>query len=168
MLSEIYATNTTPESGFLFGGGLIGSCEPMQMITKTEYEDYQRLKKNHFLGITKVVFNDPVTVILWADGTKTIVRNMDGTEFNPYHGFCAAVTKKIIGENHNHKVKKIINERSNLDYDRWEYNRKVEREAAKRAESTPTPKESLSHDVLRECAKLFGEIVLDAIGGGLE
>lgn len=166
MLSETYTTKIPNiiTNNEVFAASPICSFEPVRTISQAEYEDYQRLKKNHFLGITKVVFNDPATVILWADGTKTIVKNMDGTEFNPYHGFCAAVTKKIIGENSNHKVKKIINERSNLDYDRWEYNRKVEREAAKRAESTPTPKD----DVLRECAKLFGEIILDAIGGGLE
>ena len=50
-------------------------------------------------AIKKVIFNPPATIILWEDGTKTIVKAMKGTEFNPYYGFTAAVTKKVFSSN---------------------------------------------------------------------
>lgn len=50
-------------------------------------------------SIEKVIFNPPATIILWEDGTKTVVKTRKGTEFNPYYGFTAAVTKKVYGSN---------------------------------------------------------------------
>ena len=50
-------------------------------------------------SIKKVIFNPPATIILWEDGTKTVVKTRKGTEFNPYYGFTAAVTKKVCGSN---------------------------------------------------------------------
>lgn len=47
--------------------------------------------------IKKVIFNDPVTVIIWSDDTKTIVRCIEGQPYEPYAGFCAAVVKKLFG-----------------------------------------------------------------------
>lgn len=58
------------------------------------------------LNIKKIIFNNPKTIVLWGDGTKTIVSCGDGDIFDPYAGFCAAVTKKIFGSTS--KVKKII------------------------------------------------------------
>ena len=57
-------------------------------------------------SIKKVIFNPPATIILWEDGTKTIVKAMKGTEFNPYYGFTAAVTKKVFSSNS--KVSNIV------------------------------------------------------------
>ena len=47
--------------------------------------------------LSKVIFNDPATVLFWKDGSKTVVKCMEGEEFDPYYGFCAAVCKKIFG-----------------------------------------------------------------------
>lgn len=49
--------------------------------------------------IKKLIFNPPATIVLWEDGTKTVVKARKGTEFNPYYGFTAAVTKKVFGSN---------------------------------------------------------------------
>ena len=46
--------------------------------------------------IRKVYFNDPVTVILWADGTKTIVR-AENEEYDPEKGLAMAIAKKSLG-----------------------------------------------------------------------
>lgn len=56
--------------------------------------------------IKRIIFNDPATIIFWADGTKTVVKATEGDEFNPYYGFCCAVTKKMFGNNS--KIKKIL------------------------------------------------------------
>ena len=46
------------------------------------------------------------TIVLWKDGSKTIVRKMDGKEDSPYEAFTAALAKRIFGTNS--KVCRIV------------------------------------------------------------
>ena len=48
-------------------------------------------------SIKKVIFIGDRTIILWTNGTKTIVKCSDGDEFDYYSGFCVALAKKIFG-----------------------------------------------------------------------
>lgn len=50
-------------------------------------------------SIDQVVFNetDKVTVVIWADGEKTIVRCGEGEAWDRYTGFMAAVCKRLFG-----------------------------------------------------------------------
>lgn len=56
----------------------------------------------------KVIFNEnyQVTIVLWEDGTKTIVRCAENTTPDPYAAYCAAFAKKCYGSNS--KLKKTI------------------------------------------------------------
>lgn len=56
----------------------------------------------------KVIFskNYQVTIVLWEDGTKTIVRCAENTTPDPYAAYCAAFAKKCYGTNS--KLKKTI------------------------------------------------------------
>ena len=45
----------------------------------------------------KVIFSGPKTIVIWEDGTKTIVGCAEGQEYDEYAGFCAALAKKIFG-----------------------------------------------------------------------
>lgn len=49
----------------------------------------------------KVYYADEsgATVVIWMDGTKTIVRPAEGDPYNAYLGYCAALAKKIHGTN---------------------------------------------------------------------
>lgn len=47
--------------------------------------------------IKSVIFNGNKTIILWDDGTKTIATCGENDTFDPYAGFCAAVTKRVFG-----------------------------------------------------------------------
>lgn len=49
----------------------------------------------------KVIYDEAagVTVALWADGTKTIVRAAEGEEHDAYLGYCIALAKKMHGTN---------------------------------------------------------------------
>lgn len=40
-----------------------------------------------------------VTVVLWTDGTKTIVKAAEGDKHDSYLGYCTALAKKIHGTN---------------------------------------------------------------------
>jgi len=55
--------------------------------------------------IDNVIFNPPCTIILWEDGTKTVVKCHE-EEFSEEHGFAMAVIKKLYG--HRHAYMKII------------------------------------------------------------
>ena len=48
-------------------------------------------------SISRVIFNDPATIILWADGTKTIAKTHGDDAFDPEKGFAVACAKKLLG-----------------------------------------------------------------------
>ena len=58
--------------------------------------------------IKKVIFNDPATIVFWADGTKTIVKNTDKMKngkkrpFDPEKGLAMAISKKALGNQGNY------------------------------------------------------------------
>ena len=47
----------------------------------------------------KIIHNGPCTIVFWKDNTKTIVRLSEGEVYNEYTAFCAALAKKIFGNN---------------------------------------------------------------------
>lgn len=56
------------------------------------YKAYQMLAR----CIVKVIFNDPATIVLWGDGSKTVVKAMN-EPFDPEKGFAMAIAKKHFG-----------------------------------------------------------------------
>lgn len=62
--------------------------------------------------IKDVIFNPPATVILWKDGSKTVVKTQDGEAFDPEKGFTMAIMKYLAGNksNFNNVVKKWMPE----------------------------------------------------------
>ena len=58
--------------------------------------------------IEKVVFNDPATIVIWKDKTKTVVKCQEGDEFDPEKGLAMAIAKKALGNksNFNNTIKK--------------------------------------------------------------
>ena len=47
-------------------------------------------------GIVKVIFNDPATIVIWEDGSKTVVK-CDCESFDPEKGLAMAIAKKALG-----------------------------------------------------------------------
>ena len=57
------------------------------------------------VSIRKVIFNDPATVVLWSDGTKTVVKCGPEDSFDMEKGLAMAIVKKMAGnDNRFHKV----------------------------------------------------------------
>ena len=56
-------------------------------------------------SVKRIVYNNPATIVFWQDGTKTVVKCMDGEPFDKYAGFCAALVKKAFGSTS--KAKKV-------------------------------------------------------------
>lgn len=79
--------------------------------------DYSRLsmeqaKKNdivkfgmYSVSIRKVIFNNPATVVMWSDGTKTVVKCSPEDTYDMEKGLAMAIVKKMAGnDNRFHKV----------------------------------------------------------------
>lgn len=76
-------------------------------ITVPDYDYSSTLAKNSTdYRPKRVIFNPPATVVFWKDGTKTVVKSMEGDQFNPYYGFVCALAKKVYGSNS--AVKSIV------------------------------------------------------------
>lgn len=75
-------------------------------------QSMEQAKKNDIVkfgmcsvSICKVIFNDPATVVLWSDGTKTVVKCGPEDTFDTEKGLAMAIVKKMAGnDNRFHKV----------------------------------------------------------------
>lgn len=72
----------------------------------------ERAKKNDIVlfgmcrvSIRKVIFNDPATIVLWSDGSKTVVKCGPEDSYDMEKGLAMAIVKKMAGnDNRFHKV----------------------------------------------------------------
>ena len=49
--------------------------------------------------IERVIFNDPATIVYWADGTKMVVKCQNGDTFSKETGLAMAIAKRAYGNN---------------------------------------------------------------------
>jgi hypothetical protein len=57
----------------------------------------ERMVSGNHNSIGKVIFNDPATIIIWRDGSKTVVKCQNGEPFDAEKGFVMAYLKKLLG-----------------------------------------------------------------------
>lgn len=87
--------NTFDKCGYT-AAELINAVESINRRMK--YSEH--LKKDEMLcKIKKVIFNNPATIVIWANGDKTVVK-CDGEKFDPEKGLAMAITKYLLGNNH--------------------------------------------------------------------
>lgn len=74
---------------------------------KVSYTDYYKTP-NRIPTPTKIIVNEDskVTVVMWDDNTKTIVKCSEADQYDPYAAYCAAFAKKCYGTNS--QLKKTI------------------------------------------------------------
>ena len=65
--------------------------------------------------VKKVYFNQPYTIVIWSDGTKTIVKCANGCKYDKYTGLTTCFLKKFMGDCGFSKFKNFAN--SILPYD---------------------------------------------------
>lgn len=78
----------------------------------------ERAKKNDIVlfgmcrvSIRKVIFNDPATIVLWSDGSKTVVKCSPEDSYDMEKGLAMAIVKKMAGnDNRFHKVFKPVHQ----------------------------------------------------------
>lgn len=52
------------------------------------------------IKIRRVIFNDPATIVMWEDGTKTVVK-ANNEPFDKEKGLAMAICKKVYGNKGN-------------------------------------------------------------------
>lgn len=69
-------------------------------------------------SIKKVIFNDPATIVIWSDDTKTVVKCQPGDTYSKELGLAMCISKKFLGNkgNFNEEFKKWIPEETRDDY----------------------------------------------------
>lgn len=82
-------------------------------VRKVSYADYyaekRKQKKVGYIPTPKkIIINEDskVTVVMWDDNTKTIVKCSEADQYDPYAAYCAAFAKKCYGTNS--QLKKTI------------------------------------------------------------
>ena len=58
----------------------------------------------------KVIFNEPATIVIWKDGSKTVVKCQKNYEYDPEKGLALCFMKKALGNkgNFNNILKKEL------------------------------------------------------------
>lgn len=80
------------------------NCSQVDEFTKWCKEEYN-IFMNKLLGgvdmglprIKDVIFNKPATIVMWADGTKTVVKCGEDDIYDPEKGLAMAIVKKAYG-----------------------------------------------------------------------
>lgn len=80
------------------------ACEP---APKNPYRNYYNRNRNDVdkskpgWSIKQVIFSDPATIVLWRDGTKTVVK-CENEVYDPEKGLAMALAKKMLGNKGNY------------------------------------------------------------------
>lgn len=62
----------------------------------------------------KVIYSGPATIVLWEDGTKTVVKCSKRDSWNAQTGFLWALAEKVYGSKS--QVEKVINGHAHFNY----------------------------------------------------
>lgn len=54
------------------------------------------------VNIKDVIFNPPATIVLWEDGTKTVVKCGENDSYDPEKGLAMCISKKVLGNKSNY------------------------------------------------------------------
>lgn len=104
------------KGGFVYADGFNANDVASRGSGKTQYS--LELNRAYYSGYyyrfqpKKIIFNGPATIVLWEDGTKTVVKCQDGDTFDQEKGIALCFMKKSLGNksNFNNIIKKYLEE----------------------------------------------------------
>lgn len=81
-----------------------------RLIVQPDDEIFTVTYSTIFSEIKDVIHNDPATIVLWQDGSKTVVKRQEGDTYDPEKGLAMCIVKKICGNkgNYNNEIKKWL------------------------------------------------------------
>ena len=71
-----------------------------KMFLYSEHSNIMLRNKN--VEITKVIFNNPATIVFWSDGEKTVVKCSCDEAFDEEKGLAMAISKRVLGNKGNY------------------------------------------------------------------
>lgn len=86
---DVVDGNITNDNGYTYSN----NYDVIEYLSK--WYDFKKVTDDSI--ISRVIFNDPATIILWSDGTKTIAKTHGDDAFDPEKGFAVACAKKLLG-----------------------------------------------------------------------
>ena len=81
------------ELDFNYRNTLVNRLANESTNKKTKNELYRSNKKE----IKRVIFNEPYTIVIWANGEKTIVKAQDGEPYDKEKGLAMCFAKYALG-----------------------------------------------------------------------
>ena len=89
----------------VYGRGGRGILAPIVLIDEVVYSELdsysmqkllEEMEMNRRFEIKKVIFNDPATIVIWANGAKTVVKAQN-EKYDPEKGLAMAFAKRALG-----------------------------------------------------------------------
>ena len=77
----------------------------IRMIEELEAEE-----QYDYLAYERIIFNDPATIVIWADGTRTVVKACKEDKFDKGVGLKTALLQRVLGKNIDKEINKIVDE----------------------------------------------------------
>lgn len=90
------ATTTSYSSFIPVGGRRNGKTYTLEKIIKDEFKKLAKM-----YSISDVIFNGPATIVIWEDGSKTVVK-AENEAFDPEKGLAMAISKKMLGNKYDY------------------------------------------------------------------
>ena len=103
---EIKDTNiikVTDKGGYRFNGPGHVVSFIKKVVNKADHVNEKpiTMKDLPTVRALDVIFNDPATIIIWADGSKTVVK-AENEPFDPEKGLAMAISKKVLGNKYDY------------------------------------------------------------------
>lgn len=73
-------------------------------------EELEEEEQNNYLAYARIIFNDPATIVIWADGTRTVVKACKEDKFNKEVGLKTALLQRVFGKEIDKEINKIVDE----------------------------------------------------------
>lgn len=71
---------------------------PFDVINEAFHGMFNKIASDAARGaITKVIYNEPATVVYWADGEKTVVHCQEGDAYDRRTGLLLCCAKRLFG-----------------------------------------------------------------------
>lgn len=77
----------------------------IRMIEELEAEE-----QYDYLALEKIIFNNPATIVIWADGTRTVVKACKEDKFDKGVGLKTALLQRVFGKDIDKEINKIVDE----------------------------------------------------------
>lgn len=73
-------------------------------------EELEEEEQYDYLAYERIIFNGPATIVIWADGTRTVVKACKEDKFDKSVGLKTALLQRVFGKDIDKEINKIVDE----------------------------------------------------------